>query len=82
MHWYARQMSEIGRREGYRHWVWVLNKGPPLSTTIVFRLEHMLAARTPPKQPHPLSTCPHLSANDTTLLQPIVSAFDDFLPAV
>lgn len=49
MHWYVRQMSEIGRREGYRHWVWVLNKGPPLSTTIVFRLEHMLAARTSPK---------------------------------
>ena len=49
MHWYVRQMSEIGRREGYRHWVWVLNQGPPVSTTIVFRLEHMLAARTSPK---------------------------------
>ena len=48
MHWYVRRMSEIGRRGGYRHWVWVLNQGPLVSTTNVFRLEHMLTARTSP----------------------------------
>ena len=48
MHWYVRQRSENGRRGDYRHWVWVLNQGPLVSTTIVFRLEHMLAARMSP----------------------------------
>ena len=48
MRWYVRQMSENRRRGDYRHWVWVLNQGPLVSTTNVFRLEHMLAARTSP----------------------------------
>jgi hypothetical protein len=38
-------MTESGRRGDYRHWVGVLNQGPLLSTTNVFRIEHMLAAR-------------------------------------
>lgn len=41
-------MSESGRRGDYRHWVGVLNQGPLVSTTNVFRLEHMLAARPSP----------------------------------
>ncbi len=41
-------MSERGRRGDYRHWVGVLNQGPLVSTTNVFRLEHMLAARPSP----------------------------------
>ena len=38
-------MTLNGRRGEYRHWVGVLNQGPLVSATNVFRLEHMLAAR-------------------------------------
>jgi hypothetical protein len=41
-------MSQSGRRRGYGHWVGILNQGPLVSTTNVFRLEHMLAARPSP----------------------------------
>lgn len=38
-------MTLNGRRGEYRHWVGVLNQGPMVSATNVFRLEHMLATR-------------------------------------
>ncbi len=38
-------MTLNGRRGEYRHWVGVLNQGPLVSATNVFRLEHMLATR-------------------------------------
>lgn len=38
-------MTQNGRRGEYRHWVGVLNQGPLISATNVFRIEHMLAAR-------------------------------------
>jgi hypothetical protein len=41
-------MSQPGRRGDYRHWVGVVNQGPLVSTTNVFRIEHMLAARPSP----------------------------------
>lgn len=42
---YAPTMTLNGRRGEYRHWVGVLNQGPLVSATNVFRLEHTLATR-------------------------------------
>ena len=42
---YGPTMTMNGRRGEYRHWVGVLNQGPLVSATNVFRLEHMLATR-------------------------------------
>ena len=42
---YGPTMTLNGQRGEYRHWVGVLNQGPLVSATNVFRLEHMLAAR-------------------------------------
>jgi hypothetical protein len=60
-------MAREPRQNDFSPWVGVVNQGPLLSTTNVFRLEHLLAARPSAVSSRQTTVVPGTAAPDFTL---------------
>ena len=60
-------MANEPERNDFSPWVGVVNQGPLVSTTNVFRLEHMLAARPSAVSSRQARVAPGMVAPDFTL---------------
>jgi hypothetical protein len=60
-------MANEPQRSDFSPWVGVVNQAPLTSTTNVFRLEHMLAARPSAVSSRQVTVAPGMAAPDFTL---------------